>query len=276
MILSFDFMFFLKKLISWFLMPVPLILEFFILGWLLHRFSRFKKTGTALKIVSLMLFVAFGCGIGDGYLYRLERRYPPFDPTPEQCEQLRGGVVVVLGQGLSAHSDLPVRYREGRVFTLRLLEGIRVAKSIPDSHLIVSMAGDATEDDKRAFLDDFSDLLMFPKGRVSMVTTARDTQEEVAFVCAAIRNRDSSAGHAWPAIIVATSASHIPRSLLLFQKAGITPIPAPCDYQIYEQKKWFDVSRFKVLNGGGLMKTESTLHEGIGLIYESVFQRRRN
>jgi len=264
-------MFFLKKFISWFLLPIPLILEFFIIGWLLHRYSRFKKTGTALKIFSLLLFLSFGYGIGDGYLYSLERRYPPFDPTPEECEQLRGGVVVVLGQGLPVGSDLPLRHRENRVFTLRLLEGLRVAKSIPDTHLIVSMAGGATESEKQAFLDDFVALLAFPTNRISMVTTARDTREEVALACAVISDKISVSGQAWPATIVATSASHIPRSLLLFQQAGVSVIAAPCDYLMREKKGWFDTSRVSILNGGKLQNIESTLHEGIGLIYTSRF-----
>jgi len=266
-------MFFLKKFISWFLLPMPLILEFFIMGWVLHRYSRFKKMGTALKIFSLLLFLSFGYGIGDGYLYNLERRYPPFERTPEECEQLRGGVVVVLGQGLPVGSDLPVRYRENHVFTLRLLEGVRVAKCIPDSHLIVSMAGNATESEKRVFLDDFANLFAFPTNRVSMVTTARDTREEVALAYAVISNQVSASGQAWPAIVVATSASHIPRSLLIFQKAGLNPIAAPCGYQIRKKEGWLDRSRLRILNWERLLNIQSTLHEGFGLVYESIFYK---
>jgi len=266
-------MFFLKKFISWFLLPIPLILEFFIIGWLLHRYSRFKKTGTILKIFSLLLFLSFGYGIGDGYLYSLERRYPPFDLTPEKCEQLEGGVVVVLGQGLKANSGLPIRHCESRAFMLRLLEGMRVAKCIPDSHLIVSMAGGATEGEKWAFLDDFAEFLAFPTNRISMVTTARDTREEVALASEVIRNRVTDTGQTLPVTIVATSASHIPRSLLIFQKAGLNPIAAPCDYQMHEKKEWLSKSRVKLLDGGRLMNIQGALHEGVGLIYETLFYR---
>jgi len=269
-------MFFLKKVISWFLLPVPLMLEFFIVGWILHRYSRFKKTGTGLKVFSLLLFLAFGCGLGDGFLYNLERRYPPFNLTPEQCEQLRGGVVIVLGQGLLGGSDLPIRHREGSVFLVRLLEGMRVAKCIPESRLIVSMAGDATENEKQTFLDNFCDTVAFPTNRVSMITTARDTREEVALACAVIRNRISSTGDAWPAIVVATSASHIPRSMLLFQKAGMTPIAAPCNYQVHVKKGLLDISRLRILDGGRLLSTQKAFHEGIGLVYEAIFRKGKS
>ena len=244
------------------------------MGWLLNRYSRFKKTGTGLKVCSLILFLAFSYGIGDGYLYHLERRYPPFDLAPEQCEHLRGGVVIVLGQGLADTSDLPIRYRGGSTFMMRLLEGMRVAKCIPDSHLVVSMAGDATNREKQVFLDDFCDTVVFPTNRVSMVTAARDTREEVALACAAIKNRRFSTGDAWPAIVVATSASHIPRSMLLFQKAGMTPIAAPCNYQIHAKKGLFDISRLRILDGGQFMQIQRTFHEGLGLVYTSMFVKR--
>ena len=261
-------MFLLKKIISSFLMPIPLILEFFAIGLLFFRYSRFKKTGTGLKVFSVILFLAVGYGIGDGYLYDLERRYPTFNLTTEQCEPLKGAVVVVLGQGLPTDSDLPLRYRENRVFILRLLEGIRVAKCISESILIVSMAGNAMENDKRAFLDDLSTFLTFPSDRVSMITTARDTREEVALVRSVINNRGSNSQ---PAIIVATSASHIPRSILLFQKAGFSPIAAPCDYQISEKNGWLDISRMNILGRRRWINAETTFHEGIGLIYTSIF-----
>lgn len=255
-------------------MPIPLVLEFFIVGWLLHRYSRFKKTGTVLKVFALLLFLSFGYGIGDGYLYSIERRYPPFEPTPEQCEQLRGGVVVVLGQGLPVESDLPLRYRENYAFMLRLFEGVRVAKCIPDSHLIVSMAGKTPESTKQAFLNEFMDAMTFPTNRVSMVTTGKDTREEVALACAVISNRISGTGLAWPTTIVATSASHIPRSLLLFQKVGVmSPIAAPCGYIIRGREGWLYRSRMMILDGGRLMNAESTLHEGIGLVYETIFHK---
>ena len=138
------------------------------------------------------------------------------------------------------------------------------------------MAGSATENEKQAFLDDFAGKLSFPPHRMSMVTTARDTREEVALACAAISNTFSGAGQAWPVTIVATSASHIPRSLLLFNKVGVMPIAAPCDYQIREKEGWFDISRIKILNGNRLMNIQVTLHEGIGLIYTSLLAKTPN
>jgi uncharacterized SAM-binding protein YcdF (DUF218 family) len=177
----------LKKFISQFLMPMPLVCECLLLGWVLTRFTKYKKTGKVFYLLAFTLFLAFGYGFGRTYLHNLERRYPAFDPTPEQCEALRGMPIVVLGQWMPAKSDLPVRYQNNPVFERRLFEGIRVAKLIPDSRLIVSMAGDASNNVKQAALDYFMQQFNFPTNRVTMFTTARDTEEEAKLANARIR-----------------------------------------------------------------------------------------
>lgn len=177
---NFSMPFQLKKFISQFLMPMPLVCECFLLGWVLTRFTKYKKTGKCFSFLALFLFLLFGYGFGRTYLYNLERRYPPFDPTPEQCEALRGTPVVVLGQGMPIKSDLPLRYQNNPVFERRLFEGLRCAKLIPESRLIVSMAGEASNSVKQAFLDGYMLQANFPTNRVFMFTTARDTMEEAS------------------------------------------------------------------------------------------------
>ena len=251
-----------------------LVCEFFLLGWALQRFTRYKRTGRVLKIISLVLFVIFGCGIGTRtYLYNLERKYIPFDPTIEQQEELQGAVVVVLGQGMPAQSDLPVRNQNNAVFERRLFEGVRVTKLIPDSRLIVSMTGDATDATKQQFLDWYMSQLHFPVNRVSMFTAARDTRDEVKLTLESIReNNLLSEGvldvtNISSRLIVVTSASHIPRSLKIFQKVGIFPIPAPCDYT--------DISKprrlFQRPSGGNFDVAQRVTHEWLGSLYESLF-----
>ncbi len=181
------FPFALKKFISQFLMPMPLVCECFLLGWILTRFTKYKKTGKVFYLLAFTLFLVFGYGFGRTYLYNLERRYPAFDPTPEQCEALRGAPVVVLGQGMPIKSDLPLRYQNNPVFERRLFEGVRVAKLIPESRLIVSMAGEASNSVKQAFLDGYMLQVNFPTNRVFMFTTARDTSEEAKLANARIR-----------------------------------------------------------------------------------------
>jgi uncharacterized SAM-binding protein YcdF (DUF218 family) len=264
----------LKKMISQFLMPMPLVCECLLLGWILYRFTRYKKTGTFFTLVSLVLFLLFGYGFGRTYLYNLERRYPAFDPTLQQCEVLRGTPIVVLGQGMPEKSDLPVRYQNNPVFERRLLEGVRVAKLIPDSHLIVSMAGDASERVKKAALDDYMQQLNFPTNRVFMFTTARDTSEEAKLAKQILATDHGSPLTTHHSLILATSASHIPRSITIFQKQGFAPIAAPCDFtqlgDTQAKKEWF---RLPFPSGRNFEYATTAVYEWFGGYYERLTRK---
>jgi len=348
----------LKKFLSQFLMPMPLVCECLLLGLTLTRFTQYKKTGKAFCFLAFTLFLAFGYGWGRTYLYNLERRYPAFESTPEQCEAYRGANIVVLGQGMPESSDLPLRYQNNEVFDRRLLEGVRVAKLIPESRLIISMAGEASDTIKQLFLDEYMTLVNFPTNRVSMFTTARDTSEEAALAKKVISNQCSviseqksegrdqkSEGRSqrseirdqrltneltnyrtneFPptsdlrpptsnlqsptsdlrpptsnlqsptadlrpltslaitntlthyrtnALLLATSASHIPRAMKIFQKAGMDPIAAPCDYTDVEKpanawKTWYLPP---MPEGRNIKNSERALYEWLGNIFISLF-----
>ncbi len=297
-------------------MPMPLVCECFLLGWVLYRFTKYKKTGRFFTLLSLLFFLLFGYGFGRTYLYNLERQYPPFEPTPEQCEALRGTPIVVLGQGMPEKSDLPIRYQNNPVFERRLFEGVRVAKLIPDSHLIVSMAGDASNSVKQIALDDYMQRFNFPTNRVAMFTTARDTSEEAKLANARMRecsnarmlecanNGDTQSAETnlhpaatiseyppsstralpsapripafphsrIPALILATSASHIPRSMRIFQKQGLNPIPSPCDYTAFEkpQIEWESWYQWLLPSGRNIDQSERALYEWLGNSYERI------
>jgi len=251
----------LKNLLSQFLMPVPVVLELFILGWLLRRFTRFKRIGLTLKILSACLFLAFGYGCTDVYLYRLERKYPPLQPTPAQCETLRGATVVVLGQGIMSISDLPLRYREKAIFQLRLQEGIRLCRLIPESRLLVSMSGGATDADKTAYLATYTTEAGLATNRVSMFTGGRDTRAEARLAIQQVRTN---------ALILTTSATHLPRAMQIFRKRGVTPIPAPCDYQCLQVTKHWRWNFLSMPSAAGFEHAEILAHEYLGACYERL------
>ena len=292
-------MFFLKKLVSWFIMPTHLVICLFVLGWILQRYSPYKKIGRGLKIVSFALFIVFGCGFGARtYLHNIEHKYPSFDPTPEQSEILQGAIIVVLGQWMAKDSGRPLYYRNNATFERRLFEGVRVAKLIPNSHILVSMAGDAETSTKQAFLNWYMEQFHFPIDRVSMVTTARDTREEAQLTVEAFRENSIlkekesdvftevnvvftndtlstilfplAPTNAMPRLVVVTTASHIPRAIKIFHKTGIDAIPAPCDYSHFEKGR--RVRYFlQFISGENFAMTERAAHEWFGSIYERMF-----
>jgi uncharacterized SAM-binding protein YcdF (DUF218 family) len=251
----------LKNLIAPFLMPVSVVLELFILGWLLRRFTRFKRTGLSIILLAAVLFLAFGFGCADVYLCRLERQYPPLQPTPAQCETLRGATVVVLGQGIMSTSDLDLRYRGNATFQLRLQEGIRVCRLIPDSRLLVSMAGGASDADKSAYLATYAGEAGLSTNRVRLFTGARDTPDEARL---AIQLAPTNT------VILATSAAHLPRAMTIFRKQGVTPVPAPCDYQCLQVTKRWGWQFLSLPRAEGFEHAEILAHEWFGACYERL------
>jgi uncharacterized SAM-binding protein YcdF (DUF218 family) len=259
--MSFTLPFVLKRFISQFLMPVPLVIELFILGWCLARFTRFKRAGQACKVLAGCLFLAFGYGAGSSYLFGHERKFEPFSPDASQSERLRGADVAVLGQTYAEDSDLPFRYRATATMLLRLQEGVRVVRLVPESRLLVSVAGPASDSDKAAFLDEYAVMTGIARSRFVMLTGARDTADEARLV-------GEKAGT--NALILATSAAHMPRAMKIFRKRGLAPIPAPCDYQAVSDRKQWKWTSLPLPSGGGFQDSEGALYEWLGSLYERV------
>ncbi len=81
-------MFLMKKIVSRFLFPVPLSLEFLMVGLFLLWFTRRQRAGKVLVTCGAMLLVGLSnTFISNALLRPLERRYPPL-------------VVARLGRGL--------------------------------------------------------------------------------------------------------------------------------------------------------------------------------
>lgn len=203
-------------------MPLPLVVASLLIGFWLCRQTKYKRVGKGIMLTAAVFGLAVGYGLFDSFLYRLERCYPVFNPTVEVCESLRGASILVLGQGMPVQSDLPVMFQNNVTFMARLLEGVRVAKLVPESRLLVSIAGEASVDVKQQFLDEYAQLVDFPRKRIVLISTARDTDDEV---------RDALVqGQSSKPLIIASSALHVPRAIQLATRMGVVAIGAPCDF----------------------------------------------
>jgi len=190
------------------------------------------------------------------------------------------------------------------------------------------MAGDASNSVKQAALDYFMQQFNFPTNRVTLFTTARDTEEEAKLANARIREcsnarvRECANGEAsrvsnlstdarmhsrtnallpaatisefpnssilailppppipaFPhsrirALILCTSASHIPRAMKIFQKQGLNPIASPCDYTDFDKPEcertfWY---RWPLPSGTNFDTSQRALYEWLGNCYERIF-----
>lgn len=284
--------FFVKKFISQFLMPIPLVCELFLFGWLLTRYSKYKRSGRYVSGLAIVLFFVFGYGMGaNRYLFNLERCYPPIEWAPADYEAVQGAAIVVLGQGLPENSDLPLRYQAGASFHQRLQEGMRLYRKVPSANLFISLAGDLDVRLKEQFVDEYAREHALKRGGMHLITTARDTSDEAR--CAldlAKTNR----------IIIVTSASHLPRAVKIFSKELVrrqmpysiyrstvlpkrgneqllntTLIPAPCDY-MYEASPDFGFTfrlwALPLPSVDGFGRMQHAIYEGLGNLFENIMK----
>jgi uncharacterized SAM-binding protein YcdF (DUF218 family) len=190
--------------------------------------------------------------VGDALLGPLERRY---SPLPE--EQLLSGVrhVVVLDGGYSLRDDLPVTSALSGASLVRIIEGIRLFKRLDSGHLVVSGGAPRGRAPSAAWYAELVRELGVSDASLIVLGQSLDTGGEARAVVAAIGEE--------PFLLV-TSASHMPRAMKLMQRAGARPIPAPTGYHVVRSAggSWRDF----LPNSGGLGKTESAMHEYLGLM----------
>ena len=206
-----------KAVVAGLLSPLLISLLLQLAGWSLQR----RRSGLGLGLV-LAGTVVLLLGSLSGWTHELRRaaehQYPPLD-----VQQLPAGnlAIVVLGTGFNPDSQLPANSQVGGTFLARLLEGVRVWRARPDALLVVSIAGTAPDADKRRFWQQMQDLLSLNSAQVTLITTAESTRDEALLVHDAVAGR---------MVVLATSASHMPRAMRTLTDEGLLVTAAPTDY----------------------------------------------
>lgn len=250
-------MFWVKKLVSLMTYPLAPLLIVGALGALLIWRGR-TKWGQNLMIGSFAGLILVSTGVvGDLMLRPLESRYAPL----ERVDALEAPVnyVVVLGGGLRDVAGPPSSELTEST-AMRLLEGIRILQSLDDEALLV-VSGAATGQ-RRATAEVMAALAIemgVPSERVLVHDEARDTSEE-AQALAAIASLDTS-------IVLVTEASHMPRSMKIFERQGFAPKAAPTYFQASARIFTFGNLWPSARN---LRKVERALYEYVALVWVSV------
>jgi uncharacterized SAM-binding protein YcdF (DUF218 family) len=255
-------MFLLKKIAPLLLYPVSLCLGILILGLLCLWATRKQRLGRLLATLGtvLLLLLSLPC-ISTQFLIPLERRYPALlHPEKIAWEGEKSGTspkwIVVLGGGHRSDPSLPANSQISAAALGRVVEGVRLYKTIPGSKLLLSGGRVFDPVPEAEVLARSAELLGVKPQDISLESDSRDTAEE-AEVIGRMIGREK--------FILVTSAAHMPRSMALFKKRGLQPIPAPADFQVREGPG-ADPGRF-FPNAASLTRVEIALHEYLGLAW---------
>jgi uncharacterized SAM-binding protein YcdF (DUF218 family) len=252
-------MFFLKKAIAPLLYPVPLTIELLLLGIFLLWFTSRQKLGKVLLTLGTVLLLIFSnTFITDWLSISLEHRFMPLLQQPPAVRW-----VVVLGGGNSGNDRFPANAKLSTGSMMRLIEGIRLYRKIPGSKLLLSGGSVFGSLPDGQVMGQVAEAIGVPSKDIVLEADARDTEEEARIIHGMI-HRDR--------FILVTSASHMPRSVSLFRKYGMDPIPAPSDF-LAKPDSTISPTRLYP-NAGSIGKAEKAFHEYLGLGWGQITSKR--
>ncbi len=247
-------MFLMKKIVSRFLFPVPLSLEFLMVGLFLLWFTRRQRAGKVLVTCGAMLLVGLSnTFISNALLRPLERHYPPLVVARLGAGAPAVSFIAVLGGFGDDDPDVPITSHLSSGQMVRLIEGLRLHREIPGSKLILS--GDNYSAEGMATMAGALGVNGEDIFRLSMPRDTEEESQQIAPIVGAQR------------FILVTSASHMPRAMGLFRKRGLHPIAAPTDY--LAPRRPLDFEDF-FPDAYRLFKSQTAFYEYLGLAWETL------
>ncbi|MBD0369839.1 MAG: envelope biogenesis factor ElyC [Pyrinomonadaceae bacterium] len=258
-------MFFLKKLIAPLLFPLPVCMMLLLAGLFLLWFTRRQRAGKIFTTIGVVLILLMSYPpLPDFFLHRIEQQYTPLEfslhteieGVPESLSSVKW--IVVLGGGHSSDPKVPASSNLYSGTLYRLIESIELHRRLPGSRLIVSGSGIWRSDSEAAAMARTAEALGVLRENIVLEEKSNDTEEQAMFIKPIVGT---------DAFILVTTASHMPRAVALFTKAGMTPIPAPTDYKITEASY---VPRDYYPSPGNLYKSEVVVYETLGRIWSKL------
>jgi uncharacterized SAM-binding protein YcdF (DUF218 family) len=230
--------------IFWFLVLLAILFYF------LHKTSFTKK----LLLIALAWLLIISTGFLPNLLISsLENEHEPF--MLHQIADTSEINILVLGASHTADPKLSANKQLTSNALGRLVEGIRIHGLLPNSKLILS-GGLGTETSATAEVMKQTALMLGVK-REDIITLA--TTENTADEAQQYKQLDSKRQQ----LVLVTEAYHMPRSMKIFEKAGLSPIPAPSNY-LYKRGEKIEISKW-LPNANNIYKMEVVVHEYVGM-----------
>ncbi len=220
----------MKKLFASFFFPIPLTLMLLAVGlFLVHvkwlKFPHSKQIGKVATILSLFLFLLYSM-YGWYPCMKLEYKCEPLHITQELADGAPY-VVAVFGNSYIFDKTIPPTHRFQNVMSARMFEAARVAHELQQLGIdyTVSVSIPIPRNLQKDFPKEFRladaryyfSLFGIPPEKVEMIQdTCINSKDEIHEF--AKYNRK---------LIIVSSATHVPRLMILAEKCGVEAIAAP-------------------------------------------------
>lgn len=173
-------------------------------------------------------------GIPNMLLRPLERQYLPLGITATSDTTGNDSIllpsvkwIVVLGGGHTSDPNIPVTSQISDASLVRLIEGVRLHNKIPGSKLILSggKVFDAVAESET--MQKIARAIGVKQEDIILESDSKDTADQTQLIKPIIGDDE---------FILVTSAVHMPRSMAIFKKLGMHPIPAPTGHSVKESQ----------------------------------------
>jgi uncharacterized SAM-binding protein YcdF (DUF218 family) len=164
--------------------------------------------------------------------------------------------VVVLAGGHKSDPNIPVTSRISGHSMIRLVEGIRILRKNPGARLILSGGGAVDPVPEARVMAEISQFMGVSKDDMIIESASNDTKDQAWLIKPIVGTA--------PFVLV-TSATHMPRSMALFQKMGMRPIPGPAGTTSRIKMPFSPQDIFPSVSS--LNSTTEAVHEYLGLLW---------
>ncbi len=242
--------FFLKKFVTFFVEPFGVVFTLLVLGVI---FLYLKKELQAKVFLSSSLFFLFLFSyppFSNFLVQNLENQYPKY----EYKQDIQ--YIHVLGSGHNTDEAQPISSHVGDAGTKRVLEGVIIQKQTLNSKIVFTGYAGDTNTTTAIMNSQLAIALGVTQEDMIINGLPTDTREEVEFMKTLVGSE--------PFILV-TSATHMPRSMMLFKSLGLNPIAAPTSFYKSEFKGYLRAPKPIYFHISTI-----AIHEYIGMLWAKI------
>lgn len=243
-----DIGFIVKKMITFFVEPMGLVMSMLVIGLFFLYKDKKRYSKIFLSIGFALLFLFSFPPFANMLVENLENQYSKYDYKSDIK------YIHVLGGGHNTDGTQPISSHLSDASTKRVLEGIIIHKQTPGSKIIFTGYAGKTNIPTAIMNAMLATELGIDENNLIINGFPKDTKEEAEFTKTIVGDK--------PFVLV-TSASHIPRSMMLFESLGMKPIAAPT----YFKKE--DVIRL-VPDSNAFSRSDMAVHEYIGILWTKI------
>lgn len=242
--------FILKKTLSYFLEPFGMVLALLLFALYFLFTKRENRAKILLSLGVAMMFMYSYPPFTNYLISNLENQYPKYEYQNDVA------YIHVLGSGHNTDREQPLSSQVGSASIKRDIEGIIIHSKMPDSKIIFT--GYAGETDVATAQMNANLAMSLGVDEASLIVNKKpkDTKEEALFTKSIVGDK---------AFILVTSASHMPRSMMLFESLGLHPIPAPTNYYKNSFNGYLDAPSLREFK-----KSQIAMHEYIGILWSRL------